>query len=258
MKQSTIPKAQVTKSHCAVQWLMRQIAGVSPRASGMGNNTIKTHLVLHLSKDILDHGVPENVNSAYAESAHIPLSKIMARNTQKCAKTFRRQAVNRYIENLAIASAWQDMQQDIIRKGGCTAENSGGNDALPKVSGRQFTISCGIGSLSPSFCWTRKYPTDNPGGDSLLPNAMCFLGQHCLLPFLTNGKLPCFTEFICANGHKYRAHPSIHDGKPWNDHAIVEWRGYPYPLLAFIHTFVDLRHLPSGARITLQNQDSHQ
>ncbi|KAI2500734.1 hypothetical protein MHU86_13762 [Fragilaria crotonensis] len=118
MKQSTISKAQVTKSHCAVQWLMRQMASVSPRASGMGNNTIKTHLVLHLSEDILDHGVPENVNSAYAESAHIPLSKITARNTQKRAKTFTRQAAHRYIENLAIASAWQDMQQDIIHKGG--------------------------------------------------------------------------------------------------------------------------------------------
>jgi hypothetical protein len=39
----------------------------------MGNNTIKNHLVLHICKDILDHGVPENVNSAYAESAHILL-----------------------------------------------------------------------------------------------------------------------------------------------------------------------------------------
>ncbi|KAI2489948.1 hypothetical protein MHU86_24629 [Fragilaria crotonensis] len=256
MKQSTISKAQVTKSHCAVQWLMRQMASVSPRASGMGNNTIKTHLVLHLSEDILDHGVPENVNSAYAESAHIPLSKITARNTQKRAKTFTRQAAHRYIENLAIASAWQDMQQDIIHKGGSSfataAGKSGEDDALPTMSGRQFTISRRVGDPSPSFRWNRTYPTDNPGGDSLSRSAMHFLGQHCLLPFLTDGKLPCFTEFICVNGHKYRAHPSIYDGKPWNDHAMVEWHGFQYPLPAFIHTFVDLRHLPRGARIALQ------
>ncbi len=254
MKQSTIPKAQVIKSHCAVQWLMRQIARVSPRVSGMGNNTIKTHLVLHLSEDILDHGVPDNVNSAYAESAHIPLSKITARNTQKRAKTFTKQAANRYVENLAIASAWQDMQHDIILKGGLgvgTAGNSGDNDATPTVSGRRFTIAWRVGDLSPSFCWNRKYPTDNPGGDSLSPDAMHFLGQHCLPP-MTNGKLPCFTEFICINGHKYRAHPSIYDGKPWHDHAMVKWHGYPYPLPAFIHTFVDLRQLPRGSRIALR------
>jgi hypothetical protein len=61
MKLSNILKAQVTKSLCTVQWLMRQVAGVSPQASGMGNITTKTHLILHLSKDFLDHEVPENV-----------------------------------------------------------------------------------------------------------------------------------------------------------------------------------------------------
>jgi hypothetical protein len=49
----------------------------------MGNNTIKTHLVLHLGEDILDHGVPNNVTSIYAESARIPLGKVTAKNTQK-------------------------------------------------------------------------------------------------------------------------------------------------------------------------------
>ena len=83
----------------------------------MGNNTIKNHLVLHLSKDIMDHGVPENVNSAYAQSAHIPLSKLTARNTQKRAKTFIKQAAERYVEkNLAILSVFYDMQQDDLAR----------------------------------------------------------------------------------------------------------------------------------------------
>jgi hypothetical protein len=49
------------------------VANVCPRQTGMGNNTIKNHLVLHICKDILGHGVPENMNSAYAESVHIPV-----------------------------------------------------------------------------------------------------------------------------------------------------------------------------------------
>jgi hypothetical protein len=56
--------------------------------------------------------VPENVNSAYAESAHIPLSKMTAQNTQKRAKTFTRQAAEQYVENLAILSAVYDMERD--------------------------------------------------------------------------------------------------------------------------------------------------
>jgi Plavaka transposase len=268
MKQPTISKSQVRKSHCAVQWLMRQVGRVAPRPKGMGSNTIKTHLVLHLSEDILDHGVPENVNSAYAESAHIPLSKITARNTQKRASTFTLQAANRYIENLAIAAAWRDMQHDIMaNKEVIVGNGTGGmagngdatptpdNDATPTLSGtlcgRGYRISWSAGDPSPSLVWNRTYPTDNLGGYSLSPNAMSFLGQQCL-PHMTDGKLPCFTEFICVNGHKYRAHPSVYNGKPWNDHAMVKWHGYTYPLPAIIHAFVDLRQLPPGARINLR------
>ena len=109
MKQPTISKSQVRKSHCAVQWLLRQVERVAPRPRGMGSTAIKTHLVLHLSKDFLDHGVPDNVDSAYGESAHIPLAKTTARNTQKHETTYTLQAANRYIENLAIAAAWQDV-----------------------------------------------------------------------------------------------------------------------------------------------------
>jgi len=255
MKQSSIPKAQVKKSHSATQWLIRLIARVSPRPKGMRNNTIKTHLALHLSEDILDHGVPENVNSAYAESAHIPLSKMTARNTQKRAKSFTRQAANRYVENLVIGSAWQDMQDDMLSRSkerGRSVVTGLPVDATETNArrGRGFTVSWPVGDEHACFNWNRKYSTDRDGV-SLLPDAMEYLARHCL-PHMANGKLPCFTEFICVNGHKYRAHPSIYDGKPWHDHAMVKWQGYPFPLPAFIHTFVDLCHLSLGEKITLR------
>jgi hypothetical protein len=84
-----------------------------------------------------------------------------------------------------------------------------------------------------------------------LPNAMRFLGRQCL-PHMTDGKLPCFTEFIRVNGHKYWAHPSVYNGKPWNNHAMVMWHGHAYPLPCLIHAFVDLCQLPPGARIILR------
>jgi hypothetical protein len=82
MKQGRIPKSQVKISHYPVQWPMRNMQIISPCATGMGNNTIKMHLVMHICEDILDHGVPENVNSVYAESAHIILAKRTSSNTQ--------------------------------------------------------------------------------------------------------------------------------------------------------------------------------
>ncbi|KAI2493933.1 hypothetical protein MHU86_20618 [Fragilaria crotonensis] len=108
-------KEMVKRSHTCLQWLMRVVAEVAPRPGAMGNNTIKTHLVLHLCEDILDHGVPDNVNSAYAESAHIPLAKATSRNTQKRAISFTKQAANRYTENLVISLASTDVENDVKR-----------------------------------------------------------------------------------------------------------------------------------------------
>ncbi|KAI2511656.1 hypothetical protein MHU86_2722 [Fragilaria crotonensis] len=101
----------------------------------MGNNTIKTHLVLHLCEDILDHGVPDNVNSVYAESSHIPMSKLTSRNTQKRAKTFTKQAAERLVENLAISLAWCDMECDVCSEtiGGPPQEQEAGTGKLNAV-----------------------------------------------------------------------------------------------------------------------------
>ena len=70
------------------------------------------------------------------------------------------------------------------------------------------------------------------------------------MPHMPNGKVPCFTSFIDANGNRYRAHP-CYDGKLWNDYAMVEWEGFDFPFPAFIHTFVDLSELPMGSRINI-------
>ncbi|KAI2499383.1 hypothetical protein MHU86_15095 [Fragilaria crotonensis] len=169
MKQPEMPRHQVVKSKYAVQWLMRNVANICPRQTGMGNNTIKNHLVLHICEDILDHGVPENVNSAYAESAHIPLSKMTARNTQKRVKTFTKQAAERYVENLAISSAVYDMECDhasMARGRSAAAEDSNTSADKWKLGGRRFTISWPLGDARPSFQWFRKYPGDHPHGDS--------------------------------------------------------------------------------------------
>ena len=70
---------------------------------GMLNNTIKTHLVLHIHDDVLNFGVPKVMNSSYSESGHITICKDTTRNTQKRSQTFTLQAATRYVENLAIS-----------------------------------------------------------------------------------------------------------------------------------------------------------
>ncbi len=73
-------------------------------------------MVLPLFEDMLDHGVPKNVNSAFAKSVIIPLAKVTSQNTQKGAVSFRKQAGHCYIENLVGSLASADMSRDMSHK----------------------------------------------------------------------------------------------------------------------------------------------
>ena len=243
MKQSAILKSQVARSHLAVQWLMRRVASVSPRQKKMGTNTIKTHLVLHLSEDMLDHGVPQNVNSAYAESAHIPLAKDTARRTQRRTSSFTKQAAHRYVKNLVISLASSDMVRDKVKKCG-TPSAMASPLGVGSLTGRGFFITSSVNDASvPIFCWDRKMKNDDITKDFLEPYVMAYLTKN-LVPRMPNRKLKCSTELKSKDGDSYRAHPNIYNGHPWHDKAMVKWRRITHPLPAFIHTFIDLRNIP--------------
>jgi hypothetical protein len=83
---------------------------VAPRNTEMKNNTIKMHLVHHIASNILVFGVPQNMNSAFAASAHIQTSKVTAQNTQRRPNTLTLQAAEQYVENLAIARGHMEME----------------------------------------------------------------------------------------------------------------------------------------------------
>ena len=250
MKQGKIPKSQVKKSHYAVKWLMGSMKRISPCTTGMGNNTIKMHLVLHICEDILYHGIPENVNSAYAESAHITLAKRTSSNTQKRASSFTRQAAEQYIENLAISRAACDVEQHrhsshiaAVIPGEADTHR---NEAV--ASGRKYTISsktCG-GFMFGKFRWQRTHKLDNCQKDHLMNPVPNFLIRY-ICPHVPGGQLECFTELISNSGDMFRAHPN-YDGIPWYDKAMVDWI-YIKPgkkpkqvqrLPAIIRAFVDL------------------
>ena len=129
------------RSHLAVQWLMRLVAEVTPCPGAIGSNTIKTHLILHLCEDALDHGVPENVNGLYTESAHIPLAKVTSRNTQKRAILFTKQVAHRDLENLVVSLASMDV--DAENKCNAHSKVAGQPDILlaDDKGGRHFNLS---------------------------------------------------------------------------------------------------------------------
>ena len=211
-------------------------------------------MVLHICEDILDPGVPDNFNSAYAQSAHITLPKITFQNTQKRAALFTKQVAHRHIENLAVSLASADVKNNIKLKDRVfdtrspvivplETQPTGGK------SGRHFYLTWARGDEFATCKWSRPRPFDDLEIAHLPREVTKFLVCYCM-PHLPNGKVPCFTLFVDAYGDRFRAHP-CYDGKLWNDYAMVEWEGFDFPFPAFIHTFVNLLELPTGRTINI-------
>ena len=264
LKQDRISKRMVDQSKKATRWLMRLFKFVSPRTKGMCNNTIKMHLVLHMSDDIIRHGVPQNFNSAFMESAHIPLAKDTSRNTQKRATSFTLQAAKRYVENLTILKAWyccspsknwstiaDDAPTDLNPCHRVTAADTGAlrttidhnSDDNEVDGGRKFVIYQQSNSTEYICRWKRINPTDMSQNAGIGSNVKDFLIKYCLPAVASGGVLSCFTSYNDKQTQQlYRAHPN-YMGAPWYDCAMVRWHNYPECIPAPLLAFVDLSNL---------------
>jgi hypothetical protein len=250
LKQSRISRLSVSRSGLAVSSLMRSLKFVAPRLSGaMGNTTIKTHLVLHMDEDILNFGVPEVMNSSYAESAHITISKDTARNTQKRQQTFTLQAAMRYVENLAIRKC----------ASGISKMSPTPTTAMPnthRLQGKRFSLeedADGLIICKRNASKKKKGDDPSPGEYHLTSHVSTSLAKH-VLPHLTPHILHCHTEYKSADGQIYRAHPCYHD-KPWFDHALVKWHGYDNLFPARIHAFLNLCNVRTGSKVRLPHSN---
>jgi hypothetical protein len=261
LKKPFISRESARKSGKATSWLMRTMKTVAPRHTGMKNNTIKMHLVHHIGEDILDFGVPQNVNSAFAESAHIHLAKITSKNTQRRPETFTLQAAERYVENLTIERSHIEFQP----------LNPLLSNTQTKECRRQFIIWMDLQNT----CHYRFLPWQQQQlpleahlldrlEDVLMEERVKKLLVHHCLPHVVSSRLHCFTEFLPRHhpsydspadaGQLYRANPN-YQGKPWYDHAMVRWDGFKLPLPARIHTFINLEHLKPNATISFPGSD---
>ncbi|KAI2514387.1 hypothetical protein MHU86_280 [Fragilaria crotonensis] len=220
MKQPQIDRRCVKRSIYATSYLLRLLKTVAPRHDGLKNNTVKMHLVLHMAEDIENFGVPEIFNSAYAESAHIPIAKKTVKNTQKRNETYEIQAAHRYAENLAISHANRQVATEVTVQNDFIGE---GNSVRRPWIGKSYSIS--TTPLGVAQCSWRS--NDRKKANEVPPQLI--IDKHVLqtmvdylLPSVEPPTLACQTEYTCPKGVLYRAHPK-YDDKPWYDHAL--WTG---------------------------------
>jgi hypothetical protein len=265
LKKPVISRDSARKSGDAVCWLMRWMKKVAPRHKGMKNNTIKMHLVHHIASDILDFGVPQNMNSAFAESAHIQTSKVTAQNTQRRPDTFTLQAAERYVENLGIARGHMELEL-------ATDIPIHNNRNPPKediICSRQFLIwkderlstQCRYLQWKKSTADLTSVQVGKLEEVGMNETIKDLLVKHCLSK-VQPSQLHCFTDYKPENhfpdsngedaGQIYRANP-CYMGKPWYDHAMITWHGLPLPLPGRIHVFLDLHNIKPNMCISFPN-----
>jgi hypothetical protein len=266
LKKPIISRDSVRKSGEAVCWLMRWMKKVAPRHTGMKNNTIKMHLVHHIASDILDFGVPQNMNSAFAESTHIQTSKVTALNTQRRPDTFTLQAAERYVENLAIARGHMEMQLE------AEVPILNNTPSPPKeeiICSKQFviwkddclSIQCRYLQWKKSTAGLTSVQVEKLEEVGMDETIKDLLVKHCM-PKVESCELHCFTEYKPQNhfadsngedaGQIYRANPRYLE-KPWYDHAMITWHGLMLPLPGRIHAFLDLRNIKANMCVSFPN-----
>ena len=254
LKEPSMTKRVVQRSQKPLRWLMRHFQKVAPREIGMEYNLIKFHLVLHLAEDILDHGVPQNVNSAFTESAHIPLAKHTARNTQKRRSSFTYQAAKRYVENLALELAFYETgHQPLLRPANASAAVTERASGLFVVTALNHGAGDGC-QLRYQWHNTTRQHEATAGLLSHSPLLTAFLVSSIFVHVPNGFELQCYTDFaksLSGDGKPlqvFRTHP-CYQQRPWYDCALISVRDEAdvekesyIDVPARLYAFVDLRN----------------
>ena len=109
-QKSTIPKEEVTQSIFGHQRLLGLIKCYAPREKGQAWQIIKFHIVLHITSNIQDFGVPLNIDTSAPEHNHIQNAKNPCKRTQKYATSIEIQIARIYYENMVINHATRELQ----------------------------------------------------------------------------------------------------------------------------------------------------
>ena len=238
----------VRRSKTKVREMMEMEKKIGRRTSGMGFRTFNFHAALHVADDILNFGVPKNVNTMSNEMHHKG-SKTAAVRTQRRPKTFDYQCAKQihlidvvdvgvhevHVGDQRWKYSWDDVEQME-------------EDQPQQQPAKDFQLT---GTKAELF---RKPGTDDYrlrvlsemsdkrrfvlGNDltSFLRTTMELLGVHAdVLRIYTDHK---------RLGQIFRGSPRK-NGKPWRDWVMIDW-GEDSLLPGQIWCFVDLREIPDG------------
>ena len=249
------------------RYLMFLCKRVMNRTKGMGMKLVKFHAILHISQDILNFGVPMNVDTG-ANEMHWKPAKSAAKLTQRDVRFFERQVATRVIEFFLLDLAmeelkggkiWNYYEREQVDAGTGNAEQR--NKYLKerikkeKEAARIWTEGTLIQVLRNvhtdrgyiTFPGSRMANQERIKWDQDLVDYLLDLQQRHFWPL--QGNMPILTEHH-RDGFVFRGHPNYRQLGHWHDWVLVDWGGTE-PQPCQIWCFLDLSGLPDNFKVQL-------
>jgi hypothetical protein len=273
---------RLQKKHRYLMYLMRKIA---KRSAGMGLKLLKFHLILHLSEDILQFGVPLEFDTAANESHHKEAKKA-ARLTQRDAASFQFQTATRMIEFHMLDLAMEEIksgrklweyfdhavEENNHGKEGSCVENTVQDDRIPgqrsdnsmgssedssvsmdceseeavRVQTGETGIVVWLDEETNTGMFCMRTRSKSAVGTTWNPDVVLYLIE---LQSKIDAFIPTDYMTICTCHRRddqiFRAHPNYRGKGAWRDWVWVDWAGEG-KLPAHIWCFIVVEGLPPG------------
>ncbi len=247
LSQPEIPVYEIRRSKTKVRELMEMEKRIGKREKGMAFKTMNFHACLHIAEDMLNFGVPNNVNTKSNEQHH-KKSKTAALRTQKRGETFDWQCANQIHDMNIIEFAIAEMKGNAIwdyynrleddEDAESTSASVQTTTVEHKLTGVRTTLF-----FDDTFSHYRYTVNSRMSGKQQFHHPMevlFFLSEELQSLGNDGRKVKLYTEHN-RHGQIFRASP-LHLGKPWRDWVYIKW-GKDWTLPAQIHCFVDLRDI---------------
>ena len=213
LKSDSIPRAEVEMSRLAHQRLLAHLNHTAPRLDGTGWKVIKFHMVTHMTNDMLEFGVPGNIDTSAPECNHIVNAKDPCQHTQMRASDVEWQTATRAYENMVLDAASKQLAP-------CrhSAEDSGGH----RPGGSSFRLICTEGYSGDLNALEFEWLSSRSTGcyDDVY---LHWVGRHVLSNLGGEGAAVVgYTEYR-REQLLLRAHPKYRNHLPWHDFALFDW-----------------------------------
>ena len=241
LKSDKLRTNHVARAKTKHRYLMFLIRKIGNRTAGMGLKIVKFHAIMHMAQDIMDFGVPMEVDTGANESGH-KAEKQAAKLTQNNRARFDLQSGKRLMEMYLLNLAQQEMighQAWTYFEEKETFESQEEPILPHKLGGSEIFITYDTQNEK----YVAKVQNSRPGSDNSVPM------EQGLQHFVANiqdelRKRGCFVPLRTTHKRHdaiFRASTKFM-GQIWRDWAIIDW-GHEGKLPCQIMGFFDLKCL---------------